>query len=56
MNELLVWVVLEQVLHVGEVLSFMAKACELHEGLAEGLMISFLVLSEFLHDGLEGSI
>ena len=56
MNELLVWVVLEEVLHVGEVFCIVAKACELHEGMAEGLMVSFLVLSEFLHDGLEGSI
>jgi hypothetical protein len=56
MNELLVWVVFEQVLHVGEGLSILAKACKLHESLSEGLMIGFLVLSEFLHDGLEGSI
>ena len=56
MNELLVWVVFKQVLHVGEGLSILAKACELHEGLAEGLMIGFLVLSVFLHYGFEGSI
>jgi hypothetical protein len=56
MNELLVWVVLEQVLHIGEGLSIVAKACELHKGLAEGLMVSFLVLGEFLNDGLQGSI
>jgi hypothetical protein len=56
MNELLVWVVLEQVLHVGEGISIVAKACELHEGLAEGLMVSFLVLGKFLNDGLQGSI
>jgi len=55
MNELLVWVVFKQVLHVGEGLSILAKACELHEGLAEGLMVGFLILSKFLHDGLEGS-
>ena len=55
-NELLVWVVLEQVLHVGEALSILAEASELHEGLTEGLMVSFLVLSEFLNNGLQGSI
>jgi hypothetical protein len=56
MNELLVWVVFKQVLHVGEGLSILAKACELQEGLAKGLMVGFLVLGVFLHDGLEGSI
>ena len=53
MNELLVWVIFKEVLHICERVLVMPQVRKLNESLTEGFVEGFLILSKFLYNGFK---